>query len=411
VEVLVTGLTLQGNKGGAALAQSLSALLSRRFEDIALTFAVSGGPDFKRETMWAGRFGVSAAERFVYADLLGSAALRNLPARLAAAASWARMLRRMDVVVDLSALSYVGPPAAGDRKIYRNSRFSYFLSAFLTRKPFLAWTQSYGPFTTPLLRTMARFDLSRQPVVFCRGEESQREVRALIGGKKTFSFPDAATTLPYDSREGDRLVREIWGGQGDGKTVSLTPSAALYARSTAKGQKEAHLETLASLCSGLLSKGYRVLLVPHTYREGCGDAGKCDGALCDLLLLRLGKDQRVRKIEGDRSPSELKSIIRFSHIHFSARYHSLIAGLSSGVPSIALSWHHKYRDLMAQYGVEEFLCEESRQDAAGLPGLFEKLEERRDEIHLLLQERQIRAVREVERNADLFADLIRKATA
>jgi colanic acid/amylovoran biosynthesis protein len=410
VEVLVTGLTLQGNKGGAALAQSLSALLGRRFENLTITFAVWKGPDFWRETMWAEEFGVAVVERFVYADLLGFDALRSLPSRLAAAASWAKTLRGVDLVVDLSALSYVGPPTAGKRKIYRNSRFSYFLSALLAGKPFLAWTQSYGPFTTPLLRTMARLDLGRQPAVFCRGEKSQQAVRALIRGKTTFSFPDAATTLPYSREEGDRSVEAIW-GERDGKTASLTPSAALYARNTGRGRKEAHLEELVSVCSRLLSKGYRVLLVPHTYREGCGDAGRCDGKLCDLLLHRLGKEQQVRKVEGDRSPSELKAIISLSHIHLSARYHSLVAGLSSGVPSIALSWHHKYRDLMVQYGVAEFLCEESCQDAAELCRLFEKLEERRDKIHLLLHERQIEVVSAVERNADLFADLIRKATA
>ena len=36
--------------------------------------------------------------------------------------------------------------------------------------------------------------------------------------------------------------------------------------------------------------------------------------------------------------------------YIGARYHSLIASLSSGVPSIALSWHPKYKDLMDLYG-------------------------------------------------------------
>jgi len=408
MRVLVTGLSLQGNKGGAALALALAAQLAGRVKDLEITFAVSAGPYYQYERLWAERFGVEVTGRFVYGDLLRLDVLKDIPGVLRNLRSWLKRVRETDLIIDLSAISYVGPPASGKRNIYRNSRFSYFLSAKVTGRPFLAWTQSYGPFSTPLLKLMARMDLGRQPIIFCRGEQSREEVRKILPEKRSMSFPDVATTLPMEPEEAAEALGKIWKAEENRRLITVTPSAVLFSRGRRGGEGNAHLSQMVSLCRSLSSREYRILLVPHTFRPGDPSPSICDTAVCKLIMDELGGDDHVRRLEGDLSPSGLKSVISSAHLHVSGRYHSLIAALSTGVPAIAISWHHKYYDVMEQYGLAGYVCRTMSPGAEDLLSMLEEMEVKRDKVSDELRDRQRLIELEVAKNADIFVGLMGK---
>lgn len=411
MKILVTGLSMQGNKGAPALALSLAAQLSARISDLKITFAVAPGPHFQNELCWAKRFGFDVTERFVYGEVLRLEFLKHIPGASRSWRRWMRRVREAALMVDLSAISYVGPPLSGRRNVYRNSRFSYFLSARKARKPFLAWTQSYGPFSTRLLRLMARWDLGSQPMIFCRGKRSLEEVRKLLPEKKAESFPDVATMLPFHPEEGRRILRRIWPGDEDRKMVTVTPSAVLYQLGEGGVGGNSHLRRMSSLCRRLLDSGYRVLLVPHTHRLGDPPPARCDAAVCRLILSSLEGNENLRMVDGDHSPSLLKAVISTSHVHLGGRYHSLVAALSSGVPAIALAWHYKYRDLMQQYGLPGYVSEEADTEASGLREMFGRLSAEKVEAHEGLKQRQRIIEAKVGENADLFVGLIGRAVS
>ena len=64
----------------------------------------------------------------------------------------------------------------------------------------------------------------------------------------------------------------------------------------------------------------------------------------------------VSIIKGDYSPQELKGIIGKSYLFIGARMHSNIASLSMHVPTIALSWSHKYYGIMKMVEQEKYVC-------------------------------------------------------
>ena len=52
---------------------------------------------------------------------------------------------------------------------------------------------------------------------------------------------------------------------------------------------------------------------------------------------------------------ELKNEIASCEVLVASRYHSCVAGLSAGVPTLVIGWHWKYEELLTLYGQEEWV--------------------------------------------------------
>jgi hypothetical protein len=173
---LVTGLCLQGNKGGPAIALSLMRVLrDHGLGDSEFCFAVPVN-DMENEKLRATEYGVTVIPAL-------HINLRSFPRFLRCIQCmliWWKTARLSDAVIDMTAISYAGPPARPVRASIEDGRFFSFLLARLARRPFRAWTQSIGPFNSWLVKTLARIDLRTQPVVYCRGKSSMECARELI---------------------------------------------------------------------------------------------------------------------------------------------------------------------------------------------------------------------------------------
>lgn len=407
----VTGLCLQGNKGGPAIALSLMEQLNEvlNTETIEFIFSVPSGEEYQYELTWANYYEVEVIEDFSIKKLLSFWKTNRFLEEVSKAWQWIKVLRHCDLFLEMSAISYVGPPT-GSLKNILNYRFRYFICAKLFQKTFLAWTQSYGPFSNYLIKLLAKIDLSSQPIIFCRGKGCQRDVLELLPQKKSLSFPDVAITLSYDPLFGNEYITKIFDSHGIAKNlITISPSAVIYSKTTYKKELNLHVIEVAALCQYLSETGYQVLLVPHTYRKGRPVPEICDYAVCLQIQNNLkSKNIEIPIIEEDLSPQQLKSIISCAYIHIGARYHSVVAALSAQVPAISLAWHSKYLDLMSFYGFGSFVY-----DGLGQDGSSEKLFQLFDNLvvqHQVLQEKMIenhnKMTLEVNKNSSVFSDLI-----
>ncbi len=403
MDIFITGLCMQGNKGGPALALSLMHQLKRYLKETAFTFAVT--PDERylpQERKWGEIFGVTVLPSLHLKDIIPPWSwVEPSPRRRA----WREVLRKADLLVDLSGIAYVGPPTRSS--LSSLGTFNCFREARRAGTPYLRWTQTYGPFSSWPLRFMAARDLNSQPIVFCRGEVSRREVQQLLPGKQVLSFPDVATILPFSRESGATFLREHFSLDDTSRLVTISPSSVIYSADLKKGSS-AHVDATAALADYLEARGYKVLFVPHTLRVFHNDPTFCDLAVCRLVIEKM-KNKNNLVVEQDLSPIVLKNIISNAHIHVGARYHSLIAALSSGVPTMALSWHHKYRELMEFYGVEEFVTGgPANAHGASIIPMFQKLENQWEDVQQKLQARQPHVEALVEENTRLFVDLIQR---
>jgi len=150
--------------------------------------------------------------------------------------------------------------------------------------------------------------------------------------------------------------------------------------------------------------------VPHTYRPNRHDPRICDYGVATLVMKELHNVDRIGLVEDDLSPIDLKSMISTAHIHVGARYHSIVAALSSGVPCISLSWHPKYKDLMRMYGVECFVYDSvSTLPVTHLYSLFEILEAKTDAVRDQLKQKQSNILKQIKKNTLLFVDLLERS--
>jgi len=404
LKLLVTGLCLQGNKGGPAIALSLKKQLEQQIDRAEFIFSVPSSEEYEYEKVWAERYQVDIVEVFNAKDLIPPFCF--IHQRYKRGLAWIRALRKVDYVIDMSAISYVGPPIKPKAAFRQELRFYYFLLARIFRKGFIAWTQSYGPFSTPLIRFLGKLDLKKQQVVFCRGQDSMEQVEALLPGKKVRSFPDVAISLEFDSKWADDYLAKL-AGIDPSRLITVSPSAVNYGKTGPAGENR-HVKTIIQLCQHLLDQQYHILLLPHTFRPGRHQPDNCDFGVCLLVKENFAENAAVRVLEEDLSPIELKSLISQAQLHIGARYHTIIAALSSGVPCVSLSWHHKYRDLMLMYGLEDFVYEEVESDAIDiLLGQVDKMGSGLAGYRSQLKEKQTEMLKQVEENTQMAAEIIR----
>jgi len=138
---------------------------------------------------------------------------------------------------------------------------------------------------------------------------------------------------------------------------------------------------VAGLCRGLIAKGYGVLLLPMATRasegerlrnndipvikrivaafhSGAGGAGGAGGADMepDALLWA----------DWDMDYSAIKALMGETDLVVASRFHGMVTALDLGLPVLAIGWGHKYRELLAHFGLESWSLDFVETDAVGL---------------------------------------------
>jgi polysaccharide pyruvyl transferase WcaK-like protein len=127
-------------------------------------------------------------------------------------------------------------------------------------------------------------------------------------------------------------------------------------RSVYDGYVQAHAE----LALGLIAQGWRVVLFPTQIRVD-------PETIHDIVLqLRTTAGDRARAVETATDIADVPSLIDTLEgidVAIATRYHGVLLALASGIPTVAVSYHPKTRDLMEHVGLGSWCLE-----VAGLTG-------------------------------------------
>ncbi|WP_425040791.1 polysaccharide pyruvyl transferase family protein [Primorskyibacter sp. S187A] len=227
-------------------------------------------------------------------------------------------------VIDASGFAY--GDAWGPRKA-RKRAHAYIESGL----PTYLLPQAFGPFEDTKLRKHMKSIVLGARKISARDEQSLKHLNGLETGRDIPLIPDITLGLSASDRNvptPDTPFAAVV------VNAMLLKSGALDAQALTTLYKNV-LERIAA--SGVTPK--IVLHEPQADLELSSSLAKASGT--ELIALD--------------HPLDIKAYIANAKLVVTARFHGLANGLSSGVPSFAIGWSHKYAELLEQFGTPDML--------------------------------------------------------
>lgn len=231
--------------------------------------------------------------------------------------------REVDGVLDASGFHYTDQlPTAFARSEARAGR------TWARRGvPKIVMPQAYGPFKKRATQRWACEALDQASLVFVRDRVSENYVRQLRISTPIMRSPDF--TIGIKPPTIDPISEQPF--------VALVPNTKLFTH------------------GGLRRSQYVDLLV------GFSGAAKAEG-LTSVVVVHEQTDHRVARELAERigaplfrnaDPLVLKAALGQASAAVASRFHAVVGCLSQSVPTLALGWSHKYRELLDDFGVPD----------------------------------------------------------
>ena len=267
-----------------------------------------------------------------------------------------------------------GPRALSDSKVlldvfgvsYSDGREKFLpfnvlsnLPAMMFGVPVVKLSQAMGGFGGGLNRVVGRWMLKRCERVFARGADTMQMCRDLglddeqrdLAADVAFAFrPEDSLTNENPDHERD-IINLLEDSKATGRrTLVLGVSSVVHQKCSKAGID--YPGVLAKVAKHFLARGLTVLLFPNATREDTDSLHNNDLPVIADIVRRCGDDEHLVAISKDLNTASLRRVLARCDFLVASRFHAMIAGLSMNMPTMVLGWGHKYREVLAQFGIE-----------------------------------------------------------
>jgi len=377
VRVLLRGNHPLSSGGVQAMVLSSAILLKKYIPDLNLT-VVSHYPEVERQIykrngldlriVWVKEGTLKSFQRFLRAILWAGFQKLKLNVACLLRDDLLMEFAQSDVVIYLlaDALSY-DISRTGTILVPIENSFDVLL-AWLLRKPSILFPFSAGPFPNRLVSLFARFALNRTAVVMTR-EELTRDYLVAIGVRKDIRVvADVAFGLqPAPDEQIARFFHFRNLGNCHSSLIGINISQLMSHRSRVLNLRNDYIELMARLADYLVDEfNVTVLLIPHqiypktleftTDTSASIQLGTDMTAISDTFARVKNKD-RIVPLNGEYTVQELKGIISKCDLFVGARTHSIIAAISTSVPTLGIAYSVKTIGIMKMFHLDEYVCD------------------------------------------------------
>lgn len=372
IKILATGVKIENNFGGPSILHGLQEVLAELY-----------GNDYELIYYQTTLFNEYSSSDFNFKirtvslsyKKFGFALLRNKEMK-----EFIREMKSSDIIVDLYGICFSDNLNSQDfsyLRMYINSVYTFrtlAIAKFFRRKT-VKNTCSFGPMKSKLNQKSAAFACNH---LF--DEVSAREAKscdALIYDakvkKEIFLSPDIANMMTFSN---EKIFDE--------NKIGISTSHQIIRQW--KG-KTGYVECIVNLCRHISHKyGISIVLIPNEVQQSSD--------VNDITVSREIQDKLKKEgIHVDiidsahMSSKELKNIIASCEVIVASRYHSCVAALSSGVPTLVVGWHYKYEELLHWYGQDEWGIPTDECTSEKLISTFDLFWEKRDESKKIIAEK------------------------
>lgn len=351
--VAVTGVTLSGNMGGAAmLAAVLQNLAELENPPQVNLLSVSPRQDRDAGDRLSGRVDIINSHYvlllLVYMPLcvlLYPVLRMKVVRRLLCRIPYFAALQDASVVIDLAGIAFVD----GRGLPLLTYNVACCLPASLMGKPVVKMAQALGPFDKTLNRFAAKLSLRRCDTVIARGHVTSGYLDGLGISHETRA--DVAFAMSVSLADRAAAARRMAQFRRIGKKLLLI-SPSEVARRLAEASNIEFVSELSRLIIELDKQGFSIVLLPHSYGRGSSKNN-------DLDLVRLIHSSVPTGVAGivddAEDPKLLRALIGEADFFIGCRFHSVVASLSMAVPTVTIGWSHKYEEMTEPFGANRFV--------------------------------------------------------
>ncbi len=308
-----------------------------------------------------------------------------------------------DVLIDISGFAYRDVGGA-ERAEWIRPAIDYCQQH---NKPVFFLPQAWGSFDNPSAK-MAISKLLSNPTVsfYSRDESSSRYLEYLLDKDKASikSYPDIAFRFQGGTREQGKWILRNMGCSMKRPIVGISPNMRVFERFAEQGTGNKYLRVLIMLIKHCLeSHDVDVVLQANEiieYRNLLDDR-----YLCSLIAASVNRNDRCFMTRDPLTAEESKALIGHFDYIVGSRFHSFIFAFSHGIPGMAVSWSHKYRELFSLFGLENDVYEREDIDSGTLIETFDRGWSNRQQRRALIVE----ASRDIQAKVDiLFTEITEK---
>jgi polysaccharide pyruvyl transferase WcaK-like protein len=241
-------------------------------------------------------------------------------------------------------------------------------AALLYEKPLLLWSQSIGSFQfkSPKSRLMVQKILSGAAQIFIRDEDSAEQIKEMQVPLKHVS----------KTRESVFGLCDIVKSRTKPSTRPPVMGISVYVHTRANQLKE-HENTpryFASLIDHAIKAGYKVRFFPMELQG-------TDRQFIEAVINNVNKKGNCEIVEGFPGTSDHINAVSQCRMFIGHKTHSQIFSLLAATPLLAIAYHKKSEDFMAQFGLEKYCITDAQISAEKLIELFDEINNNLDLIN------------------------------
>jgi polysaccharide pyruvyl transferase WcaK-like protein len=137
--------------------------------------------------------------------------------------------------------------------------------------------------------------------------------------------------------------------------VGLSPSAVIAGikvKNLLSSCGDNHIKLCKDIIRFYQLNNQQVLLIPHSINDG-KDLRSCDLALAWKIYSEMKNKKGLFLVDNtDLTYKQVRALIGLLDFYITGRYHSVSSALFMAVPTVVLSWHIKYKDIICLFSDE-----------------------------------------------------------
>ena len=252
-----------------------------------------------------------------------------------------RSINESDLVVDQAGVSFV------DSRGFVMNSYNFICMAIplLLRKKVIKFSQALGPFNNYWNRMLAKTVLPKIMKICARGKITQEHLNALRLNNFLFCT-DGAFIMPDDEIKKESIHNMIKDDTFYNKdVVSVSLSSVVDEYCEKNGIQ--YTAIMSQFINYLIEeKGYNVLLIANAARKGKTKKKNNDLPVCQIVYESVNQKEHCRYYDEEFTPEEIRELIGLSDMIVASRFHAVIGALYKQVPVLLVGWSHKYQEIL-----------------------------------------------------------------